>query len=520
MIKNKLHFLFIFLFILLIFDLDFREYRPGMSDISDDASYYFHAETIAKDFDLNYDNQIEYNSGFYKNRNNVVPKHPIGPAVFSSPFLYLGLTVEKINNLIPFSNNSNLSYLIYSLAPIFYFFLTILILGKISIMYIPSSSFSNFSIFLLLFGSGIGYFAFERHSMSHVYEVFLNSLILLLSFKIIKKNNAGYFYLLGFFSIGSIFIRWTNIYSLFIPLLVLLINEAAIKTLLKNKYFYFGILTATLLFLYHTYVLYEIISINPYEIYKQGSSATSNEYLLEKVGVESFFSISFLNILISSFVKILFGQEFGLLYFSPVIFSTFYILLFKVRKLNLLALITLIIFIPLVVTLLWQSTGSSYGFRYLYSIFPICFILCEKFLNITEKKILYSINIFSVYSLIVFETSKKTILREQINIFGYQHNYSARNYLSGVLESIYSIDTLVFAFATSLLIFSFLKFIILFDQISNLSNFVSNNFGYNSDYIDLVEFVQKVSFIEISILIFFIIFLINISKINNLSMFR
>ena len=172
MIKNKLHFLFIFLFILLIFDLDFREYRPGMSDISDDASYYFHAETIAKDFDLNYDNQIEYNSGFYKNRNNVVPKHPIGPAVFSSPFLYLGLTVEKINNLIPFSNNSNLSYLIYSLAPIFYFFLTILILGKISIMYIPTSSFSNFSIFLLLFGSGIGYFAFERHSMSHVYEVF------------------------------------------------------------------------------------------------------------------------------------------------------------------------------------------------------------------------------------------------------------------------------------------------------------------------------------------------------------
>lgn len=504
----------------MIFDIDYRENPPGKSDISDDASYYFHAETIAKDFDLNYENQIENNSGFYKNSKNIVPKHPIGPAIFSSPFLYIGTIIEKINYLLLFSDNPNISYLIYSFSPVFYFFLSILILSKISIRYIPTSSFSNFSIFLFLYGSGIGYFAFERHSMSHVYEVFLNSLIALLSFMLIKKQKASYFYLLGFLCIGSIFIRWTNIYAVLIPLLILLISDSDINFLLKNKYFYFGILTATLLFLYHSYFLYEIISINPYEIYKQGNTSTSIEYLLKKVGVESFFSLSFLSIMISSFVKILFGQEFGIIYFSPVIFSIFYILLFKVKKLDLFAIIILIIFIPLGVTLLWQSTGSSYGFRYLYSIFPICYILCEKLLNITEKRILYSFNIFSVYSLIVFETSEKTILRDQINVFGYHHNYSARNYLTGVIESTYSFNTIVFAFATSLLVFLFLKFLILFEQISSLNIFVSNNFGYNEDYINLLKFVQKVSAFEIFILILFIITVIKISKINNLSMFR
>ena len=60
------------------------------------------------------------------------------------------------------------------------------------------------TLILAFFGSGVAYFAFERFSMTHVYEVFTVSLIIYLTIKYYSDENS------------------TSIFSLFLPLSFLL----------------------------------------------------------------------------------------------------------------------------------------------------------------------------------------------------------------------------------------------------------------------------------------------------------
>ena len=69
----------------------------------------------------------------------------------------------------------NYTLLFYSLSPIVYFFASIILIFK-------SCSFLNlnvekYKLLILISGSGITYFAFERFSMTHIYEMFIISLL-------------------------------------------------------------------------------------------------------------------------------------------------------------------------------------------------------------------------------------------------------------------------------------------------------------------------------------------------------
>ena len=182
--KNKFSFgvLIVFIILLIFLRSDYRLIEKPIC-CGDDHDYFSHAESLVIDFDFDYTNQLD---GFENKRFNqngkIAPKGFIGSGLFAAPFLYIGNLIDKLYSLIHQGNNNNImnyKILLYSFSPIFYLFGSIELLKK---------TFTNvgikinmYLVYLVMFGSGLSYFAFERYSMTHVYEVFGITLIFYIS---------------------------------------------------------------------------------------------------------------------------------------------------------------------------------------------------------------------------------------------------------------------------------------------------------------------------------------------------
>ena len=101
--------------------------------------------------------------------------------VLASPFLFLGNILDNIFNIQ--QDVLDFKKLLYSFSSIFYLIFSYILLSKSL-----SQTKIFFSLPLSLTGSGIIYYAFERYSMAHVYEVFTVSLIIYLSDSFIRMS--------------------------------------------------------------------------------------------------------------------------------------------------------------------------------------------------------------------------------------------------------------------------------------------------------------------------------------------
>ena len=178
--------IFLFTILLLSFvKIDFRLNEITNGLISDDSAYYYHAQTIGVDNDLDYANQLEGTDKRNLNleNNKPVPVHPIGVGFLAGPFLFIS---NILNNLIGIDSVVSFNYFVYSLVPIFYLFLGIFLMNKVITKKVGSVNYIKTSLFVL--GSGVTYYAFERFSMSHVYEFFSFIFLMYLCFKYEEKN--------------------------------------------------------------------------------------------------------------------------------------------------------------------------------------------------------------------------------------------------------------------------------------------------------------------------------------------
>ena len=105
-----------------------------------------------------------------------------GSGLLASPFLFIGNILDQIKIKLFNNQSSLLNYkvLLYSFSSIFYLLFTVKIIQK-TLRALEIKIFSSNLLFVLLFGSGLGYFSFERFSMTHVYEAFTISLVIYLS---------------------------------------------------------------------------------------------------------------------------------------------------------------------------------------------------------------------------------------------------------------------------------------------------------------------------------------------------
>ncbi|GIR20678.1 hypothetical protein CM15mP35_09390 [bacterium] len=245
--------------------------------------------------------------------------------------------------------------------------------------------------------------------------------------------------------------------------------------------------------------MYNVYTLNPKLIYRDNAPIGFLEY----TNLDSYFSFDFITLTIKSLAIIIFSTEFGLLFFSPVLFFMF-VSLFKLlykKEYSLITILFPIIGIPFAIVILWQASGSSYGYRYLTVLIPVSIFLAYRYLDLKIIKYLYGLNAISIYLFIKFETNELTSLNEGINLFGRFHEYSGRYYLQGVLDGALNINTyLVWIMTSFFAVFCFKLLILVFSY-----SFVEEqiiNFGYmNGDVEKFLQFTEKTSFVEILILI-------------------
>ena len=173
--------------------------------------------------------------------------------------------------------------------------------------------------------------------------------------------------------------------------------------LLKDNYFIVFSFLSSGLFLLHTKVLYGQFSFNPQFVYRTGGQVSN--FISRDGKIIDFFLINAVN----SF-KVMFTQEFGLFWFSPILFVGFILVLFNLftnkkgeTYFNLLILFSYLQIFAVV--LLWRSTASSYGFRYLFCLIPLSVILYYRFQNEKSRKLikyyLIIIRMTKIYTIIL-----------------------------------------------------------------------------------------------------------------------
>lgn len=499
----------LFITFLLFFKIDFR-FAESIYCCGDDYDYFSHAQTIAEDFDLDYTNQLKgYEEKRFNLNGKIAPKGFFGSGLLASPFLFLGNYIDRISSnyfIDSYSKFMNYGLLLYSLSSIFYMFLTIELLHRI--LENIDINIKKLEILLFYASSGVFYYAFERFSMSHIYETFTITLVIFFTFKYFKNSKNLSAFLVPLCMLLALLVRLVNYYVLIIPLIVRIVffNKTS-KNIYTNSYFACSSILSIFIYSHLSLKIYGIISINPETLYNANGVLNS---FVQDVELIPFFLTNLKNLFV-----VFFGQEFGILWFAPIIFLGLVSAILPFKRENIFEKIILLI--PFIMcfasVLLWRSAASSYGFRYLSSLVPLSIIYF--YLNKNSKNfhiirnVLIFFSIFSILGVLFFETTVLTQLSttNELNSFGRNIKYVEPNYLKGVFQSFLELESYLKIFLTSFLgvfifkvIFSTLGYDSLIDILEKLNLPIQNQ-----DFINYLVEIQKVSFIKI--LLVLIIFL-------------
>ena len=229
--------------------------------------------------------------------------------------------------------------------------------------------------------------------------------------------------------------------------------------LYKNKYLYVSGFLSIFIFTLLSQSIYGLVTYNPQVIY---SSNRLENFLV--INFEFFITNA------KNFFLLFVTNEFGILWTVPCIALSIILCFYQnIKRRNLgLNFIILLIFAQVVLAvLLWSTTASSYGFRYLYSLIPFSiFYIYYTVENIEETiffKILLGLSIVGFISYLFFETTTFTQLSTDklTNSFGKADvPYSQPLYMTGVLKSIISVEAYLKIFANGFLVALILKILL------------------------------------------------------------
>ena len=511
MTKNKktASVLLLFIIFCLFFRIDFR-FKNTVECCSDDFDYFSHAVTIAIDKDFDYTNQIpDYHPFVFKYDGKIAPVGFPGSGILSSPFVFVGNTLDNLLNIDQNNDILNYKLLLYSISPIFYFFISYILLFKsLSILNIESN---KYLMLLLISGSGITYFAFERFSMTHIFEMFTISFLIWNSVTFYKNKNNISGFLIPLSLLIAFLVRMSNFYVFLIPLIIKNLVKTRLRkkySLLKNYYFIGSSIISIYFYTILSNKIYGKIILNPQEVY--GTNLSVNDVISN----ENSLLALLIDVFKTSFT-IFFGNEFGIFWVSPIIFVGLFLILSDFKSIRKpFNLFLLMCFAQnFAILYIWKSTAASYGFRYLYSLVPLCILIYFQYKDKKLYKYLLNyaliMSIFSNLSILFFETTEKTQLSttEIENSFGLIRNYVEPEYVIGVLGSFFELNSYLIIFTTSffgVLIFKIL--ILLFGSQTILE--ILTNLGLPTDNQDFINYLNNLEIISANKLIFISLFLL------------
>lgn len=491
------------LFLLLFLKVDYRFKEINSGGAQDDSSYYYHAQTIAIDFDLDYRNQLNGNfqDAFIREDGKPVPRQSFGPGFLSSPFLLIS---NSISQYISIKSNTTLNYFFYSLSSLIYLFLSLLCLKAIML---NLDKFEINKLLLITFGSGVTYFAFERFSMSTIYEFFSISIVLFFSHKV-KDSNIKEYYIFFLPIVQFIMLtnRWNNLHIFLVPIIYLVLYKENLNKLYRNMTFYLGNIVGIFIFLTHTKLLYGFYTFSQRSIYPTGDWVVNQrlEKLIDISNLSDSILISIRYLLVTCF-----SYEFGVFYFSAIVFVSFYFLAYYFFKKNYKLFFVLCLFylIPFLPILVFENHGTSYGFRYLFTLIPVNLLIFFK--EFSNRKLirsyLFIFSIFGILSQLFFETTSMSSLSEFTiqNSFGSNSPYSNPTYLTGVLKSMFEPNAYLKIIFTSFIGVFLVKSVNLF---TDFETFLTRYYPVDEKLSNLLNSFESYSWIYLIFTIFLLVY--------------
>ncbi len=401
-INNKLLLITIIIFIFAFFI--FRPYfmqERGLLYAHDDESYFAHATALAFFQFPDYSKEYFTVGGQY-------PMHSIGPGIMAFPFVLSFSLIDRLQDS-PIVEKRDISNIIDSwalfgfvISTIFYFYFGVVLLYKALNFYFEERI-SFFAILFMILFQFFPLYVFRRPIFSHVYEFFLQAVLIYLLIRDSKTkflNNANlYISVLVGFIIGLIvLVRYNNLFfAILWPIALFCFSDNSFnfksnwKKLLIS-YIFGGILI----------FLFKLLPLLIYK-YEAYSTVISNYFL----------NIKSLLFYIKVFFNMIFGVDFGLFFTAPFLIigvASLFILKFDFKKRFIIAFLPIIVNFCLVLNS--GSTLSWYGYRLIFfSIIAFLIFPFALFLNILKEKgilkkwliIFFFISIFPIVSMMVFE---------------------------------------------------------------------------------------------------------------------
>ena len=283
------------------------------------------------------------------------------------------------------------------------------------------------------------------------------------------------------------------------------------KLLYFDRFFILGFFSGLLLFLIHTKYLYGLYTLNPSDIFLVVEDRISSDYLRFFEPTLIFENIQFI---LKTFLIINISQEFGLAYFSPVLFFGNFLIFFYIYKKEFLKFLIVsgTLFFPFFSTLVLNNPGYSYGYRYFYSTIPIFIVIF--FVEFKHNKhfnfYLKYFSIFAIVFQLFFESSEFVVLSSDYvtNTFGLYTKYVNPEILTGMFKSFLIFDSYLNIIFTSFLGVLIIKFISLF--VPPLE-FISRFRDPDEKIIELVEASLSFSwFMYVLVIVFYLYIIKNV----------
>jgi hypothetical protein len=315
----------------------------------DDDDYFAVASSIAFGEFPSFSN--EYHAG------EKMPFASVGAGVMASPFVMIFSMLDRHNNLsivnkrtLSNRDGSASSYGFY-IATQFYLIIATIFLYNLLCLWVDSRSAFYTTVLTLLAGGGIFIYAFNRPIMSHVYELFsLTTVLLLLSKGYLGKPGRILWMALGL-ATSFVFLTRYNNAPIVVGVFLVLLHWTYTKKISITDVALVMIFSALPVLIFR---ILPVIS-NGFSV-EDSSYLNAGERLLFLHDIEFYYS---------RLIEILSGTDMGITYTAPAIILSFIGYAFYVRKMPAWysTMATLLVF-NLFMSMQWCSAGSYYGYRH------------------------------------------------------------------------------------------------------------------------------------------------------------
>ena len=420
----------------------------------DDNSYYGYASSIVNDFDYDASNNFVEGSigGVSEKTGKLILSHPVGTGYMLVPFYLVAKPLVLIDSFcrkINFNQRHVLFFIAMCVGIFIYSYAACLLLCEALKTMGYKEELSEFSVLLTFWGSIIPVCVFKRPIFSHVPEFFLISLLIFSIVKLREKKQLEirHLFILTFLNAAVLITRWNDVHIVFFTSMFLFsAPKVGFAQKIKNILLYTGgifiIFFFTQSMAWKTFMGgYFRLPFNPATV--RGTSANMLPFAL-----------------LNNFFHVWFALDWGIVYTMlpfavgvTVFFFRCPLQWYKGKVQDVLTRIVLV-GLPFILVLKWQSQAEYYGYRFLISLVPFAAVGIAELLNLCDKwvdnnknllKIIFVfIVMFNFFLILPFEYTERTSLTLGVSSMGGE-GWINNAYIKNALSAYFTLPLKEFA---------------------------------------------------------------------------